>query len=297
MAYRKDLTVSIGFLTARCDVETTKDNSVNDTGLTQLCANGHDPAKPCWDPVCAVCDAAVKREDLVKGREVGDNSFVLVTDEELNALKELEASFKGKIALTPHDAVEVESKTMPSGTTYYLTRNAKDEHYGLVRHAVETNPQFAFIGIYTVASRSALYRAKVYDGCLVLEQLLRPEELKPVPVVDAPVNEALVGTLDQVLEAFVTEFDPATYRSTYAEQVNAIVEARESTGAAALPAAPSAPANADDALLAQMEAFLADKGGNNGTPRNQNADDGAEADPSAKPKRTRKPKAPAENAA
>lgn len=265
--FKRTVTVSYGFVSATCALTSTKVKT--DTEQVQLCTGqdpaqpahkDHAPTKPTWDPYCPVCQASVARASLVKGTEVAKGSYVVMTTDEVAALKSDDEQYKGKLALTAHDAAEVTGKVMPSGTTYYLAPDPKDQFFGLLRQMIADNDDLAFLGLYTVTSRSALYRVRPFGDVLVAEQMLRPEETLTAPTFTAPpIPEQMLTMAQQVARGFVTPFDPAAYADTYRQRLAEAVATRTAAPGASIATAVAAqPAGPDPmaAMMAQMQAML-----------------------------------------
>ena len=282
--FKRTVTVSYGFVQAVCDLTTSKAPN-SDSDLVQVCtAGGHAPTKPKWDPLCPVCNTTVGRSTLAKAREISKDNFVVLTQDEVAALKADDEQYKGKLVLTAHEAVEVEGKTIPSGTSYYLAPNPKDQFYGLLRQMILDNPDLAFMGRYTVTSRASTYRVLPFGDVLVAQQMLAPEEYVPAPAyTPTPIPAQMLEMAQQVARGFVTPFDPAAYADQYKQRLDEAIEARQSTPGAALPTAVAGAPAVDpmEAMMAQMTAMLAANG--NAAPTDSGGDKKA-----APKKRTRK---------
>lgn len=282
--FKRTVTVSYGFVQSVVDLSSSKAKTEDD--LVQVCtAGGHAPTKPKWDPFCPACNSTVGRGTLAKASEVAKDQFVVMTQDEVAALKSDDEQYKGKLALTAHDAAEVEGKVMPNGTTYFLAPNPKDQFFGLLRQMIVDNPDLAFMGLYTVTSRASLYRVRPFGDVLVAEQMLRPEETLQAPAyTPTPIPQQMLDMAQQVARGFVAPFDPAAYADTYKTRLAEALGVRQSEPGADLPTAtPVAGADPMAAMAALMAAAIS------APPAAGNGSDAAPVvEQKAAPKRTRK---------
>jgi non-homologous end joining protein Ku len=266
MAWSRNIKIVYGMVQA--DVKLTPTKATSTESLTQLCTGEgkHDPIVPCWDPVCQTC-GPVKRNTLAKGNEVAKGQYVVFSQDEVAQLKGDSDQYKGILTLSAHNAVEVEGQVMPSGTSYYIEPGKGDSMFPLLKLQIDENPDLAFMGLYTVTSAVGRYRVRSYDGILIAEQILAPEEIATTPVVTlTDVPEAMVDTVREVARKFVTPFDASTYANNYAKNLAAATAAREAQAAGGLTPGPLADtivtmAKAADpmaAMLAMMAATVAD---------------------------------------
>lgn len=251
MGFSRNIKVQYEMIAA--DVQLTSTKLTVEDDLCLLCTGSaeapHPAVKPVWDPFCPSCDKTVSRYSLVKGKETA-TGFVPFTAAEVEALKAEDLQYKGILSLTAHPVSEVDGKTMPSGTSYYLAPRKGDRFYGVIREMIASHPEQTVLGLYTVNSRSAFYRVKLWGDALVAEQLLRPEELLPAPEVHPfEQPEQMLEMAREMAAAVVRPFDPASYRNTYAERLHTAMVEREATSEVA-------PATGTDDLMAQMASLI-----------------------------------------
>lgn len=260
--WKRTLTVSINMTQVICDLLSVQKAGDND--LVQLCtgANGlpaHAPEKPCWDPTCAHC-GIVKRDALVKGSEITEGQYVVMTPDEIEALKADEARYKGQMMLTPHPFDEVAGHTERKGTTYALVPSTKkgvadqSAFYAVLLETIAKTPDIAYLTRYTVSTRAALYRLRVDKGLILADQMVPTDEYAELPVLDLPpVPEAMVTMIEDYARMAVTPFDPKSYENEYSAKLTNVIASREAVEAGR--ADPSAPDVA--ALTKQVDPFAA----------------------------------------
>lgn len=283
--FKRTITVSYGFVQSVCDLTSSKAKA--DDSLVQVCTgnplSGHSPIKPKWDPFCPSCNSTVGRGALAKASEVAKGQFVVMTADEVAGLKSDDGNYKGKLALQAHDALEVEGKTMPSGTSYFLAPNPKDQFFGLLRQMILDNPDLSFLGRYTVTSRATTYRVRPYGDVLLAEQMLDPEEMVQAPAyTPTPIPQNMLDMAQQVARGFVAPYDPLDYADQYRKRLAEAIDTRTAEPGADISASAPASGAAQDPMAAMAAMMAAAIGGNgsDGTP--------VEGQTPAPKKRTRK---------
>jgi DNA end-binding protein Ku len=171
----------------------------------------------------------VDYDDIVKGEEVGDGEYVIVTPEEL---EEIEPGQSRTIEISDFvDAVEIDP--IHYQKTYYLApaAEAAQRPYALLLQAMERADR---VGIATFVMRSKQYLAAIrpQGDVLVLETMFFADEVRdPLKEIEQlPVRQSFKAReLDMaasLIDAMTTEWDPANYRDTYRDRVNDLIEAK-----------------------------------------------------------------------
>lgn len=199
--------------------------------------------------------------DIVKAHPVGDG-FVRIEADEITDAKQDATALKKVAALTPHSAAEVEIATVSGDKSYYLTPDLGHETtYAIIRALVVNHPELAFVCQWTPRSNASMFRLQHRDGTLLLTERVRPQGVKPAPVVTATAPEAMLAMGEQVLllPGVITDFDPATYADSYEQRLAAIIATKQivaagGTTVATAPALPVGQANAMAALQAMLAA-------------------------------------------
>src|ERR1700743_1156706 len=174
-------------------------------------------------------------KDIVKGREVDDDTYVLVTDEELESV---EPGRTRTIDIT--DFVDLsEVDPMYFQRTYYLAPrgDGADRSYELLHQAMGATNR---AGIATLVMRSKEYLVAVrpQENILALETMYFADEIRDA--VDATGYEPTGGaggpgrapkppeapSPRQLIESMTTDWDPEQYRDTYRERVEELIESK-----------------------------------------------------------------------
>ena len=171
----------------------------------------------------------VNYRDIVKGREVDDDTYVLLTDEELESV---EPGRTRTIDITDFvDLAEVDPIYFQR--TYYLAPrgDGADRSYALLHQAMaETNRA----GIATLVMRSKEYLVAVrpQEEILALETMYFADEIRD-PIEGTgyepsgqPAKPRELAVARQLIESMTTDWDPTRYEDTYRERVEQLIESK-----------------------------------------------------------------------
>ena len=184
----------------------------------------------------------VNYRDIVKGREVDDDTYVLLTDDELESV---EPGRTRTIDITESSVDLAEVDPIYFQRTYYLAPrgDGADRSYELLQKAMaDTNRA----GIATLVMRSKEYLVAVRPQAeiLALETMYFADEIRdPVEATGyepsgQPARPREVTIARQLIESMTTDWDPASYVDTYRERVEELIESKR-TGETIETAAPA----------------------------------------------------------
>ncbi len=207
--------------------------------------------------VSAVTGEEVPFEDIIKAYEIGPDSYVTVTPDELDALDP-----KATKTIDIEDFVDLDQiDPVYYERPYYLVPDKGGQKaYALLRNAMrETNK----VGIARVVLRTKQYLAAIrpLDNALVMETMLFADEVNSLDELDLPGPDVDVTDREEkmarsLIDSLTTDFEPDKYRDSYRERVLALIEQKASGQAiVAETAAEEAPRVVD--LMAALEASLA----------------------------------------
>ncbi|KAA1427724.1 Ku protein [Nocardioides antri] len=168
--------------------------------------------------------------DVVKGAEVGDGDYVMLTQEELESV---EPGRSRTIDISDFvDAAEIDPIYYQK--SYYLAPadDTAKKPYALLVKAMEKAER---IGVATFVMRGKQYLAAIrpYDGVLVLETMHFADEVRdPAKELDNLPKQTKVSPKDldmavQLVESLTTKWKPENYRDTYTDRVKKLVNAKK----------------------------------------------------------------------
>lgn len=170
----------------------------------------------------------VPLERIVRGVPVGDGRYVVLEEEDL-------------AAAAPEQSRTIELQDFVAGeeidpilyeTPYYLApaTAAARRPYALLAAALEEAGRVG-IATFVLREREHLAAIRSQGGVLVLETMRfadevrgRPSELDGIEEVEPRGRELEIAR--SLVESMATHFEPARYRDTYRERLEAVVEAK-----------------------------------------------------------------------
>jgi len=178
--------------------------------------------------VCPADGEEVAWDDLVKGYEISSGQYVVVTNEELEAL-DPEAThtvdIEDFVALEDIDPLYFDS-------SYYLVPDApRVKPYRLLLDAMTESGR---VGIGSVVLRTKQYLCAVrpLGDALVLttmnyaDEVSSTEDLEGLPGAGAEPSSREMKVAKQLIDSLTADFEPGKYHDTYREQVLQLVEAK-----------------------------------------------------------------------
>ena len=221
--------------------------------------------RECLTPIkqkrwCPQHDREVGPDELVKGWEVAKGQFVVVEDEELEALEQRDDSRSIAIeAFVPLDAVD----PVWMDRTYFLVPGAAPAQrrpYRLLLEAMRESGHGA-IGRFVRSGRESICLVRVKGEALVLETLYLAEDVYSQAEIEeameaTQVKDAELGLARQIVQGLASEFDPATLASEYRRDLRALLEAKLSGEELATPEPVAEPAPVID-LMEALKASVA----------------------------------------
>ncbi len=202
----------------------------------------------------------VEYSDIVKGYDLGDDNYVILTDEEMESIAP-----KASRSIDLVDFVEeadIDPIFYESG--YFL---APDEMarkpYALLVEALESSGR---VGIATFVMRSKQHLAAIrpVDGRLMLSTMLYADELvdpAEIPGLadldDVEVKDAEKTMAAQLVESLAADFDPSNYEDTYRHKVMELIQAKSEGDITKVEAVDSGPTAEIVDLMAALEASVA----------------------------------------
>jgi DNA end-binding protein Ku len=221
--------------------------------------------------------------DIVKGREVDEDTYVLLTDEDLEAV---EPGRSRTIDIT--DFVDLsEVDPIYFQRTYYLAPrgDGAERSYALLHQALAATNR---VGIATLVMRSKEYLVAIrpQEDILTLETMYFADEIRdPADATgyEPSGQQAKPRELDiaqQLIESMTTDWDPENYHDTYRQRVEDLIESKrkgeEITAEAPAPR-PSKVVDLTETLRRSVEEARGRRGGS----RSASADGGGEAERAA----------------
>jgi DNA end-binding protein Ku len=209
---------------------------------------------------CSAEDVEVPYEEVVKGYEIEDGKYVMLTDDELAA-----AAPEKTRTIDIEEFVEIEDiDPIFYDHPYFLVPTGGEggaRAYVLLREVMEREGRAA-LGRFVLRNKEYLANVRPRDGVLTLTTMLFADEIRPTDPVrelagdaKAPKNE--VDAAVELIDAMSTDWDPKRYHDHYRERLMNVIEAKAEGATIEAPEEEEVPAEVPD-LMAALEATLAE---------------------------------------
>ena len=204
-------------------------------------------------------DEEVPYEDIVKGYEITPDRYVVITDEELDALDP-----KATRTIDIEEFVDqAEIDPIYFDHNYYLAPTAGGaKAYRLLLDAMREAGKVG-IGRVVLRSKQQLAALRPTDDVLTLttmlwgDEVLSPDRLDELEAVeDAPATDRELKMAEQLIESLSAAFEPSKFHDEYREQVLNLIERKAAGEEIAVQPEVEEPAAAPD-LMSALEASLA----------------------------------------
>jgi DNA end-binding protein Ku len=195
----------------------------------------------------------VKLPDIVRGREVAKGDYVLITDEELEAV---EPGRSRTIDIT--DFVDItEIDPIYYQRAYYLSPqgDGATKAYALLHRAMADSGR-AGIGTFVMHGKQYLAAIRAREEVLALHTMYFPDEVRGPreEIGNLPSGELFSDRehemAKQLIESMTTKWDPESYRDTYRERVEDLIARKRRGEEIVREGEPAGAANVTDLMAA-----------------------------------------------
>jgi len=197
----------------------------------------------------------VSAEEIVRGYEVEKGQYVILSDEELD---EVAPAKSGGIEIQEFVS-ESEISSLYFEKPYYLEPDkGAGKAYALLREALAKSGKVG-IAQFVLRNRESLCVLKPQGDGLVLNALRFAAEIRSMDELSLPSKEKLsaseVSLATKLIEGMAGKFDPATYKDTYTEEVQKLIEAKAKGQKRRAPPPKPAKSNVIDLVAALQESL------------------------------------------
>lgn len=208
----------------------------------------------------------VPRDKIVKGYEYAKDQYLIINEDELDALEMATSRSMDIAEFVPLDSVD----PLYFENGYYVSPDKGAERAYKLLVAALTDARFAAVAQYVARGKQQLVLFRPLAGALVMQQLRYADEvrqLSEIPIPDAPVKDAELQLAKQFIAAMAKPtFDIAQYKDEYKERLKELLDKKVKGESVDLTPAPAPVAKVVD-LMEALKASIA-----------RSAPDGANAD-------------------
>jgi DNA end-binding protein Ku len=198
----------------------------------------------------------VPYDKIVKGYDMGNGSYVILTDEEIKAIQAPERKAIDVEDFVPADQID----PVYYDRAYHLgAQKAGRDAFAALLTALERT-ELVGIGRVTLRSREQLVAVRPGDGVMNMSTMRFADELVDPGDLDIPEPSKTpakreIEMAEQLIAGMHAEFDPSAYEDTYRERVEEYARQKAKGKAPELPEPPEPEETPDllEALRASIE--------------------------------------------
>ena len=210
---------------------------------------------------CPRCERVVERSELVKGREVAKDQYVLFTDEELKAL---EAAASQAIDIQEFVPLANVDPVYFQDTHYLGPDKGGDKAYQLLAEAMRDTGMVA-LAQHVSRGKERLVLIRPFADGLALHTLYYADEVRAFDEVDrgakADVKPAETTLARKLIEQLAADrFAPEQYHDHWRERLQEAVQQKVTGEEVAMPEAPPARAKVIDLMDALKQSLAREAG-------------------------------------
>jgi DNA end-binding protein Ku len=168
----------------------------------------------------------IDASDIVKGFEIGDDSYVVLEPEELDAIKLDSSRAIELVQFVPREEIDPRYFDRP----YYLTPegDVSGEGYAVIREALRASGKIG-LGRLTMRGRENLVAVIPLGRGLLVETLRYANELRAAEPFFSDIEEGagdaeMISLATELIERKSKPFDADEFRDSYAEALRGLVE-------------------------------------------------------------------------
>jgi DNA end-binding protein Ku len=204
---------------------------------------------------CPVCEREVEYAEVVRGYEYAKDQHVVVNEEDLSKLP---LPSKRSIDLSAFvKAPEIDPVFYDK--SYYLEPDETGKKPFVLLMRALMDKKLTAVATIAIRNKERLCALRPYDGTLILETLLYPDEIRVQKGTDLPDVKISANELKMafsLIDLMANTFDPEQYKDNYREALMKVIEAK--LQGAEIVEAPPAPkgkvVDLMDALKASVQA-------------------------------------------
>lgn len=210
-----------------------------------------------YEKKCAHCNKEISSGDIVKGFEYEKDKFVIIKEEELEAIQPESAriiKILDFVDLTDIDPVYFEKP-------YYLSPDMSgNSAYSLLLEAIKQTKKIGIAKI-SIRGKSNLAAIRVVENCLCLETMHFPDEIRAINQVPnlpsaANVNEKELEMAKTLVEQLSEKFDASKYTDEYRIALSELIEQKIAGESIDIVNAPTAAKSNVIDLMAALQASI-----------------------------------------
>jgi DNA end-binding protein Ku len=176
-----------------------------------------------YSRLCKADGKEIPWEDLVKGYEIEDGAYVVLTQQDFESANIQKTRTIEILDFTYENQID----TIYYDTPYYLEpdKGAKNA-YSLLYQALKQTKKIA-VGRFVFHNHEHIGVIRVYKNILILHQLRYHNQIKNIKELNishSPVSKTELNLARKLIEELTESFKPEKYSDTYIDEVKAIIK-------------------------------------------------------------------------
>lgn len=220
MAYSYKSSISFGLVY----IPITLHQTVKTNDITFNFVDKQTMSKIKYKKTCLDCDGReVKKEDIVKGYEYEDDTYVIIEDKDFEKIKS-----KRDKTITIDRFVNLSLiDPLYFDKTYFVAPTGAEQAYSLLMGAMESKGM-AGIAKTVLGTKETLIVLRAMNGQMLLNTLFFEEEIQVSPAKNIkPIKEGKELELAKnLIENMSGEFDISGYKDEYREKLIALIDSK-----------------------------------------------------------------------
>lgn len=195
---------------------TTQDNDIS---FNQLCKDTHERIK--YKKFCTHCNKEVKSSDIVKGYQYEKDKYVIMSNEELEAIKTEKDKTIQIMQFTQLDNID---DIYYEKNYYAIPEKSAEKAYELLRKAMYEQKVVAIAKTVLGTKETLLALCPMEEGIIVKTLFYQdeiveiPKDIKKVKVVKAELEMA-----KQLIKSMNKDYKPEDYHDEYQERLREVI--------------------------------------------------------------------------
>ncbi len=183
-----------------------------------------------YEKYCPVHDRVVTNEEIVKGFQLGRDTFVIVTDEDLKKARKEPTEVLDIVKFVDDDQVP----PVYISDSHYLAPNGKvgTQSFALFHRAMVEEKKTALAKL-VMRNREHLFAIKPQNGTLIAHTLHYSREVIPAEKVeeteklkDVKIEANNLGLAKTLIQNMSGDFNPEEYKDEYTETLTEVIRAK-----------------------------------------------------------------------
>ncbi|MDD6468119.1 MAG: Ku protein [Erysipelotrichaceae bacterium] len=213
---------AISFGLVHIPIELYRTTQSIDLTFHQLCKKTKERVR--YKKYCPNCNKDITKDDIIKGYEYAKDQYVLISDDEMESLKEEKDRTIEILHITQLEDID----DLYYEKNYYAIPNQSGtKAYELLYKSLKSMKVVA-IGQCVIGTKETLVAIVPAKDCLLVKTLFYNDEIVELPkdIKHPKVSSAELKMAKQLLEAMKSSFDPTKYHDTFQEKLRNVIEAK-----------------------------------------------------------------------